>query len=128
MAEGPTDSKGSSVSASRQGSRRELRKWERIPLDKDAAIFELDEGFTVLGNCDSSRGGVSFYSDHNFEIGRRLGLNIKNAIGLEIEVVHCEMEMVDDVFMEARYRVGAKFVGGPIAADVFSIMIRSFGA
>ena len=123
MAEGPTDSKGTSP----QGSTRELRKFERIPLEEDAAIFELDEGFTVLGNCDISRGGVSFYSDRNFEIGRRLALNIKHAIGLEIEVMHCEMEMVDDVFMEAKYRVGTKFVGGAIDADVLSMMTKSFG-
>ena len=105
----------------------ELRQYQRLPLAEDAAIFKLDAGFTVLGNCDISEGGVCFYSDHQFKPGRRMKLNIKNMLGVEIEVVRCEMEMTDDTFMEAKYKVAAEFVSGPIDEDLYHMLLQSLG-
>ena len=107
------------------GTGKELREHQRVPLKEDASIFKLDEGFNVLGNCDISEGGLSFYSDRKFAPGRRMRLNIKNTLSVEIEVVRCEMVMVDETFMEAKYQVGAKFVDGPIDHDLYNMVLNT---
>ena len=107
------------------GTGTELREHQRVSLKEDASIFKLDEGFNVLGNCDISEGGLSFYSDRKFVSGRRMRLNIKDTLGVEIEVVRCEMVMVDETFMEAKYQIGAKFVDGPIDHDLYNMVLNT---
>ncbi len=125
MESGVTETKDHSSEHRKEkpGAGSELRRHPRFPLVEDASIFKLDEGFNVLGNCNISAGGVSFYSDHKFVPGRRMRLNIKNTLGVEIEVVRCEMVMIDEIFMEAKYQVGAMFVGGAIDPDLYRMLI-----
>jgi hypothetical protein len=54
-------------------------------------------------------GGVAFYSDIYFESGTKLLLSALGMIALDVEVLSCEMEEVDESMMEYRYRVRAKF-------------------
>lgn len=56
-----------------------------------------------------SIGGVAFYSDIYFESGTKLLLSALGMIALDVEVLSCEMEEVDESMMEYRYRVRAKF-------------------
>lgn len=107
------------------GNWKERRKHPRIPLRENASVFKLDEGFKVLGDCNISAGGLNFYSDHKFEPGRHMRLNINNTLGVEIEIVRCEMVMIDGTFMEARYQIAAKFVGGPIDQDLYDMALET---
>jgi hypothetical protein len=56
-----------------------------------------------------SIGGVAFYSDIYFEGGTKLLLSALGMIALDVEILSCEMEEVDEGLMEYRYRVRAKF-------------------
>ena len=56
-----------------------------------------------------SIGGVAFYSDIYFESGTKLLLSALGMIALDVEVLSCEMEEVDESMMEYRYLVRAKF-------------------
>ena len=100
------------------------RRADRMSLPAEAPLFRLDEGFTVLDNCDISEGGVSFLSEHKFAEGARLRLDIKNMLNMEIEIVHCEMTMVDTMFLEAKYRIGAKFSDGKLDPELFKFLTK----
>jgi len=72
-----------------------------------------------------SKGGISFISDRNFAGGTRLKLNVAFIFGSDIEVVYCEMFMADEIFLEARYRVGARFASGALDDEMFSLLLQS---
>ena len=63
-------------------------------------------------------------SEHKIDEGTRLRLDIKNMLNMEIEIVHCEMTMIDSMFLEAKYRVGAKFTGGKLDTELFKVLTK----
>jgi hypothetical protein len=102
----------------------EQRRHPRIDMMSAGATCLLDEGYRPFRVADVSLGGLAIISDHVLPGGKRLKLNIDNVFGADIEVVHSEMFMDDDTFMEAKYRIGTRFAAGPLDDDMFTLLLQ----
>ena len=105
---------------------RDQRRYPRVDLSNSGAKCLVDAGYGEFTVCDVSRGGISFLSDTGFDKGRKLRLNVEYIFGAEVEVVHCQMFMSDEIFMEAKYRVGARFLGGELDEELFTLLLNTF--
>jgi len=101
---------------------RERRMEEREDFTPDSVIFAHigPRAFQVL---NISSGGLSFFSDTPFEKGEMLLMSAQGMIALDVEVLSCEMEEVDAVMMDYKYRVRAKF-GPHVNAYQVSVLTR----
>lgn len=102
------------------------RQHPRVDLSNTRATCLIDIGDTAHPVCDISRGGICFISDRRLDRGQRLKLNVEFIFGAEIEVVYCEMFMADEMFLEAKYRIGASFVAGALDDEMFALLRDSF--
>ncbi len=98
---------GEKAGESRQMS-KERRNEPRYPFRDEAQIF-AHLGPKAFHIANISIGGVAFFSDVAFEPGTKLLLSALGMIALDVEILSCAMEEVDDGLMEYRYRVRAKF-------------------
>lgn len=103
----------------------EQRKFPRIHLLDKGATCLLDEGYTPFRVVDVSLGGIAIISERAMPRGKRIKLNIDYVFGLDVEIVHSQMFMEDETFMEAKYRIGAKFASGPLDEDMFNLLLRA---
>jgi len=97
---------------------QDTRKAELMSQDRRAEPrYSFKDGAQVFAHLgpkafqiiNISIGGVAFYSDIYFEGGTKLLLSALGMIALDVEILSCEMEEVDEGLMEYRYRVRAKF-------------------
>jgi hypothetical protein len=97
-----------------RGSQKAGRMTEERRIEPRYAFKEGAQVFAHLGPkafqiINIAIGGVAFYSDIYFEPGTKLLLSALGMIALDVEILSCEMEEVDEGLMEYRYRVRAKF-------------------
>lgn len=104
-ASGTVPSQASPVSALKP---QERRSEPRYSFNEGSKIFAHlgPKAFKII---NIAIGGVAFYSDTFFESGTKLLLSALGMIALDVEILSCEMEEVDENLMEYRYRVRAKF-------------------
>ena len=105
---------------------RDHRRHPRVDLSRSGAKCLIDTGSDAFAVYDVSKGGISFLSDRGFDAGSRLRLNVENIFGTDIEVIHCRMFMSDETFLEAKYRIGARFVSGILDEELYSLLLRTF--
>lgn len=86
----------------------ERRTEPRYAFEGESKIYAHlgPKAFPIL---NISIGGLAFYSDFYFDPGTKLLMSALGMIALDVEVLSCEMEEVDAVMMEYKYRVRAKF-------------------
>ena len=87
---------------------QERRGEPRYAFKEGAQVFAHlgPKAFQII---NISIGGVAFYSDIYFEGGTKLLLSALGMIALDVEILSCEMEEVNEGLMEYRYRVRSKF-------------------
>jgi len=102
----------------------EQRKHPRIDLKATGATCLMDEGYMPFQVADVSLGGMAILSERPMPHGQRLKLNIDYVFGADVEVVHSEMFMEDETFLEAKYRIGTRFIAGPLDEDMFNLLLR----
>jgi len=89
----------------------------KTPERRSEPRYSFNEGSKIFAHLGPKAfkiiniaiGGVAFYSDTFFETGTKLLLSALGMIALDVEILSCEMEEVDENLMEYRYRVRAKF-------------------
>lgn len=106
-----------------QGSDR--RRYPRVPVAHRTTHCVLEDVPLDIDVQDISRGGLRFLSDRNFSPGQRMRVNIRMTFSADVEVVHKDMVMVDETFLEAKYRVGAAFVSGPMEPEEFELVLAA---
>ena len=98
------------VQGSQQGGRmtEDRRTEPRYAFNEGAQVFAHlgPKAFQII---NIAIGGVAFHSDIYFEPGTKLLLSALGMIALDVEILSCEMEEVDEGLMEYRYQVRAKF-------------------
>ncbi|MDH4224676.1 MAG: hypothetical protein OEW12_03415 [Deltaproteobacteria bacterium] len=105
----------------------DTRLFHRInPAGSQKKLY-LNTGFQEFNLLNISKGGVYFLSDHKYGVGERLQVNFFKMFQQEVEILHHEMIMVDEVFLEVKYKTGARFVPGPLEDDVFAQIMSVFG-
>jgi hypothetical protein len=90
------------------GMGQERRAEPRYAFKEGAQVFAHlgPKAFQII---NIAIGGVAFYSDIYFESGTKLLLSALGMIALDVEILSCDMEEVDEGLMEYRYCVRAKF-------------------
>ena len=90
------------------GMSQERRSEPRYAFKEGSQVFAHlgPKAFQII---NISIGGVAFFSDIYFDGGTKLLLSALGMIALDVEVLSCEMEEIDEGMMEYRYRVRAKF-------------------
>lgn len=84
----------------------ERRAHPRFVVDEPQIVVRSE--FTVPA-LDVSRSGIAFRSPHRFEVGRRFGIRVGNAISGEALVVACEPDCGEAASGPIEYRVRCTF-------------------
>ncbi|MBI3993327.1 MAG: PilZ domain-containing protein [Candidatus Lambdaproteobacteria bacterium] len=84
----------------------EKRRFPRINLISRPILVHEPTRYQIL---DMSAGGMSFYSESSFEIGRVVSISLEGLLTIEARVLGCEMVETDPDFLEVRYRVHCRF-------------------
>jgi len=95
------------------------RKFERHEFQTENIRFFLDAGYQAFQLKNISKGGLYFLSDVAYPTGHRMTVNLENLFELEVEVVHQEMIITDESFMEAKYKIGCQFHPNPLDEEMF---------
>ena len=102
------------------------RRNPRLQLEQGKNIW-VHSGRVSVPIINISIGGLAFYSEKEHMFGDRVFLNVANSLSIEGEVLSCEMERVDSIFMEYLYKVRVRYSPGTngyktyvIARDIYT--------
>ncbi|MDH4120717.1 MAG: PilZ domain-containing protein [Deltaproteobacteria bacterium] len=101
-----------------------MRKYDRIEVERPDPKILLDDGYHEYTLLNVSRGGLYFWSNLPFPEGKKLVVSFRRQFQMEVEVMHQEVVMTDDVFLEAKYKCGVRFTQGPLDDDIFQQIVQ----
>jgi len=82
------------------------RETPRFKLNSGQVWIKVETPFEII---DLSKNGASFFSHLPFPPGNILFLALDKAFQIEAEIISCDLEEMDDLLMELRYRVSCRF-------------------
>ena len=84
----------------------ERRETPRFKLTSGKIWIKVETPFEII---DLSKDGASFFSHIPFQPGQIIFLALDKAFQIEAEIINCNLEEMDDLLMELRYRVSCQF-------------------
>ncbi len=85
----------------------ERRKHQRFKTQPDTFLAYMNSQFTLI---DASKSGLCFYSNHPYQPGQTVKMELDEYFSVEAEVVNCQQAESDPDSLEELFSVHCKFL------------------